>query len=167
MGGLHLNKKNTVFILLFFIITFPIKNNNNVEQSKNNLPPKPQIINNIETSQINNLGIHLIADFWNCKVPQNITELEKLLKDAAIEANSTPLELSVHKFEPEGITGIIILAESHISIHYWPEKKYAAVDIFTCGTKSKPYEALKYLKKKLKTKKAEVFEIKRGKIKSN
>ncbi len=77
-------------------------------------------------------GIHLVADFWFGKTVEDPKELETILLDAAKKARSTPLKFSVHKFEPQGITGLVLLAESHISIHSWPEIQYLAVDIFTC-----------------------------------
>ena len=84
--------------------------------------------------------------------------------EAAKKANSVPLKVAVHKFLPQGITGMVLLAESHISIHTWPELNYMAIDIFTCGEKSLPYNALSYLKEKIVPQKIEIQEIRRGKI---
>ena len=110
-------------------------------------------------------GIHLIAEFWYGKNISSEKEARRILKKAAIEAKSTPLENAIHKFTPYGLTGVILLAESHIAIHVWPEFNYTAIDIFTCGDKSSPEKALKYFKKELKPKKVEVKIIKRGKVK--
>lgn len=109
-----------------------------------------------------NVGIHLIAEFWGSKIIESKKEIKKILIKAAKKAKNTPLEIAIHKFSPQGITGIILLAESHIALHGWPEKNYLAVDIFTCGDKAMPKAALEYLKKKFKPKKVKVLEIKRG-----
>lgn len=114
--------------------------------------------------RIKHLGIHLVAEFWLAKDIEEKEKLKNILKGAAKAANCTLLEFVVHKFSPRGITGVILLAESHIAIHTWPEKNYLAVDIFTCGDRAKPYIALDFLKKTLKPKKFEVREIKRGRI---
>lgn len=111
------------------------------------------------------LGIHLIAEFWLAKTIEDKKTFEKILRDAVSAAKCTLLEIVIHKFSPHGITGVILLAESHIAIHTWPEKNYLAIDIFTCGDKAKPYIALDFLKKMFKPKKVEIMEIKRGKIK--
>ena len=68
-----------------------------------------------------------------------------ILNRAAKLANATVLNLISNKFEPQGVTAIALLAESHISIHTWPESNYSAVDIFTCGTKMLPELASQYL----------------------
>ena len=110
-------------------------------------------------------GIHLIAEFWNGKIIENPREVRKILIASVKEAKSTPLEVIVHKFTPQGLTGVVLLAESHIAIHSWPEFNYIAIDIFTCGDWAKPQKALQYFKKIFKPKKVEIREIKRGKIK--
>ncbi len=109
-------------------------------------------------------GIHLIAEFWNGKIIENPKEIKKILIAAVKEAKSTPLEVAIHKFSPQGLTGVVLLAESHVAIHSWSEFNYVAIDIFTCGDWAKPYKALQYLKKIFKPKKVEIKEIKRGKL---
>ena len=109
-------------------------------------------------------GTHLIAEFWHGKVKENVKDIKRILITAAKEANNTPLEVIVHKFSPYGLTGIILLAESHIAIHSWPEFNYLAIDIFSCGKKTNPQRALAYLKKEFCPRKIEVREIKRGKL---
>lgn len=109
-----------------------------------------------------NIGRHLICDFFGGKLIENSKELEEILRLAAKKAKSTDLEFIAHKFEPHGLTGVLILAESHISYHSWPERKYLAIDIFTCGKKTKPENALEFLKKALKPEKVKIKRIKRG-----
>lgn len=111
------------------------------------------------------IGMHLIADFWFGKKIEDSKKLERVLIEAAKEAGNTPLKVSIHKFNPRGITGVILLAESHIAIHAWPEFDYLAVDIFTCGNKAMPEKALRYLKKVFKPKKVEVLKVERGNLK--
>lgn len=107
-------------------------------------------------------GIHLIAEFWNGRIIENPKEIEKILITAVKRAKNIPLKVIVHKFQPQGITGVVLLAESHLSLHSWPEINYLAIDIFTCGEKAIPYKALEYLKKKFQPKKVKVQIIKRG-----
>jgi len=104
----------------------------------------------------------LIADFWGGKIIENPKELEKIFVKAAKKSGNIPLKFSYHKFNPHGLTAVLLLAESHISFHSWPEFKYLALDIFSCGKKAKPEKALQYLKKILKPKKIRVTTLKRG-----
>ncbi len=110
-------------------------------------------------------GVHLLAEFWNTKKITNSKEIEHILISAAKAANTKPLKVTVYNFKPQGLTGVILLAESHISIHTWPEINYIAIDIFTCGKKSSPRKALLYLKKIFKPQKLEIKEVLRGEIK--
>jgi S-adenosylmethionine decarboxylase len=107
-------------------------------------------------------GIHLLAEFWGGKVIEDSKEIERILIGATKKAKNIPLKVAIHKFSPQGMTGVVLLAESHIALHSWPEFNYLAIDIFTCGNKAKPRRALNYLKKVFKPKKVEVKEIKRG-----
>jgi len=111
------------------------------------------------------LGIHLICDFWFGKKIEDPKRLEKILIEAAKKSGNVPLKFSYHKFNPQGLTGVLLLKESHIAFHSWPEFGYLAIDVFNCGEKAKPERALKYLQKVLKPKKVEVLIIKRGKLK--
>ena len=107
-------------------------------------------------------GMHLLAEFWHGKNIESPKELKRILITAAKKAKNIPLKVSIHKFSPRGITGVILLAESHIAFHSWPEINYLAIDIFTCGSKAMPHKALEYLEKEFKPKKVEIREIKRG-----
>ncbi len=106
--------------------------------------------------------VHLMADFVTDHIIDDPKQIKKILFTAARKANNTPLKASVHKFAPHGITGVVLLAESHIAIHSWPEYNYVAVDIFTCGRKTRPHRAIEYLKKKFKAKQVNIKEIKEG-----
>lgn len=107
-------------------------------------------------------GIHLIAEFWYGKIIEDPQKLKKILIEAAKKSKNDPLEITIHKFNPQGITGVLLLAESHIALHSWPEINYIGVDIFTCGEKALPQKALEYLKKEFRPKKIEIKKIKRG-----
>ena len=104
-------------------------------------------------------GVHIIADFWGGKTVEDTKKLKVLLSSAAKAGGNTPLKFALHKFSPQGITGVVLLAESHIALHTWPEFSYTAVDIFTCGKNSKPEEALKFLQQELRPKKIQVRKI--------
>ena len=111
------------------------------------------------------MGNHLIVDCWKIKNNlDTIKEIKDLLISAALKANATVLKYTFYKFKPQGITGVVLLSESHISIHTWPEFKYVAVDIYTCGNKANPVKALGYIKGQFRPKKFEIRKFKRGKI---
>jgi len=109
-------------------------------------------------------GIHLIAEFWNGRIIEDPKKIEKILIEAVKKAKSIPLKVAIYKFSPQGLTGVVLLAESHIALHAWPEINYLAIDIFTCGNKAMPYRAFEYLKKTFKPKKVEIKELKRGRL---
>jgi len=111
-------------------------------------------------------GIHLLAEFWYGKIIEDTKEIKKILIEATKKAKNIPLKVDIYKFSPQGITGVVLLADSHIALHSWPEWNYLAIDIFTCGDKANPYKALEYLKKVFQPKKVEIKEIKRGKFKN-
>ena len=107
-------------------------------------------------------GSHLIVDLWNTNFDNKIITLKNIIKKAVLIANATMLHIHLHRFgKDQGISGVAILAESHISVHTWPERDYIAFDIFMCGD-TKPMEATKYLIKSLKPGKKKVRELKRG-----
>ncbi len=110
------------------------------------------------------LGTHLLVELRECnaKILGNLKEVQAALINAAKIAEATIVEVAFHEFNPFGISGMVIIAESHLSIHTWPEYKYAAVDIFTCGNTIKPEKAVSYLIEKFQSKNPSVVELKRG-----
>ena len=90
---------------------------------------------------------HFLLELYRCDFEKLNDEsfLRCTLSNAARLANATVLNLISNKFEPQGVTAIALLAESHLSIHTWPESHYSAVDIFTCGQNMKPEISCKYL----------------------
>jgi len=115
-----------------------------------------------KTNKKHYAGIHLIAEFWGGKVIEDSKKIEEILVTAAKKGGNIPLKITIHRFSPQGITGVVLLAESHIAIHSWPEINYLAIDIFTCGEKAFPQKSLDYLKDVFQPKKVKVKEIKRG-----
>ena len=97
---------------------------------------------------------HFLLELYGCDFEKLNDEsfLSYTLNNAAKIANATVLNLITNKFEPQGVTAIALLAESHLSIHTWPEAQYSAVDIFTCGQNMKPDISCKYLIKALMAK---------------
>jgi len=107
-------------------------------------------------------GKHLIVDFWGAESLQDINLIEAALKDAASIAGAILLHIHLHQFSSGGgVTGVALLAESHISIHTWPERDYAAFDVFMCGN-AQPEKAVEHLKKVFNPEKVEIKEILRG-----
>jgi S-adenosylmethionine decarboxylase len=98
------------------------------------------------------VGTHCILELYDCpsKLLNDASYIQASLQEAAKQAESTLLREVLHQFDPQGVTALALLAESHISIHTWPEKGYAAVDVFTCGQHTKPEQACYYLIQVLK-----------------
>jgi len=113
------------------------------------------------------LGIHILAEFYGCDAHllNNSDYIKLVIEEATKKAGATLITSFSHNFSPYGVTGIAVIAESHLSIHTWPEYEYAAVDVFTCGESADPYAAFRYIKEKLKAKDVEIKKIVRGKIK--
>lgn len=107
-------------------------------------------------------GMHLLFDFKGAKNLNDIEYVRKALKEAVKEAKASLLSIELHQFSPQGVSGVAIISESHISIHTWPEYDFATIDIFTCGEKTKPYRAAVILKKYFQPESSEVIELKRG-----
>jgi S-adenosylmethionine decarboxylase len=109
-------------------------------------------------------GSHLIIDLWYTRFDNKIDTLKGIIKKAVLIANATILHIHLHRFgKEEGISGVAILAESHISVHTWPERDYIAFDIFMCGD-TKPKDAAQYLIDTLKPKKNKITDLRRGVI---
>ncbi len=109
---------------------------------------KNQILSSFSNDQkLSHQGKHLLLELYRCDYEKLNDEsfLRFILTNAAKLSNATVLNLISNKFEPQGVTAIALLAESHLSIHTWPESYYSAVDIFTCGQNMKPERASKYL----------------------
>ncbi len=113
---------------------------------------------------MNALGRHLLIEMQDCnkEALNDLGFLRDAMVAAAIDCGATVLGESFHHFNPQGVSGVVIIAESHLSIHTWPEYGYAAADIFTCGTTVEPEKAVEVLIEKLGAKNHSVMEIQRG-----
>ncbi len=110
------------------------------------------------------LGTHLLVELRDCnpEILKDLTRVKDALVSAAKEAKATIVDISFHEFNPFGISGMVVIAESHLSIHTWPEYAYAAVDIFTCGDVIKPEVAAAFLIERFESKSPSIVELKRG-----
>ena len=97
-------------------------------------------------------GRHLILDLYDCnpEILDNYEELQRLLEASLVMAKANILRIIGEKFQPQGVTLLALLAESHASIHTWPEIGYAAIDLYTCGDTTQTHKAAEFLKTKLK-----------------
>lgn len=112
------------------------------------------------------LGRHILAEFYNCneEIINDHTLIEKYMIDAAEKANATVVKSCFHMFNPWGVSGVVVIQESHLTIHTWPELGYASVDLFTCGDEVNPWIAFEHLKEMLQAEKTETIEVPRGMV---
>jgi S-adenosylmethionine decarboxylase len=105
------------------------------------------VLNPIPTPITDTVGKHCILELYSCDCARLDDEdfVRSALSNAALRAGATLLNLISHHFQPHGVTGLALLAESHISFHSWPESGYAAVDVFTCGDHTMPEGACRVL----------------------
>jgi len=116
----------------------------------------------VEKNGLRFAGSHILVDLWGAKNLDNQEFIDQTLNHAAEVAGATVLSSDLHQFSSSGgVSGVLILAESHISIHTWPEKKFAAIDIFMCG-KCDPYKAVAVLKEAFSPTSIQVNDQKRG-----
>jgi S-adenosylmethionine decarboxylase proenzyme len=113
---------------------------------------------------LNALGRHLLVELYDCdkEALNDLSYLREAMLTAAIDCGAVVLGDSFHHFSPQGVSGVVIIAESHLSVHTWPEHGYAAVDVFTCGTTVNPEKAAEVLIEKLGSRNHSLTEIKRG-----
>jgi S-adenosylmethionine decarboxylase len=110
------------------------------------------------------LGTHILCELSGCdpNILTDVEGVEQILKTAAQKANATILTTAFHRFEPHGVSGVVVIAESHLSIHTWPETGYAAMDFYTCGHATDPWAACEYAAKMLRARSMRTTEVKRG-----
>ena len=113
---------------------------------------------------MNALGRHLLLELKNCneEVLDDLDFLRDCLSEAAVRCGATVVGQSFYHFSPYGVSGVVNIAESHISIHTWPEYKYAAVDVFTCGDNVDPAKAVRLITERLEAKNHSLIELRRG-----
>lgn len=112
------------------------------------------------------LGRHLVLELYNCdpEVLNDRDRIEEIMTKAAERAGATIVQKVFHLFNPHGVSGVVVIAESHLAIHTWPEYGYAAVDVFTCGSKVDPWKAYEYIKEQLGAQYHSTMEIYRGEL---
>lgn len=110
------------------------------------------------------LGRHLIAELYGCdkKSLSSVEKVQHTMIAAAKAANATVIDSIFHRFEPCGVSGVVVIEESHFAIHTWPEHGYASVDLFTCGARTRPWAAFRRLKKDFKAACFSVMKLERG-----
>ena len=109
-------------------------------------------------------GTHLLLDLWDATHLDDLALMERTLRDIVAQCGATLLHIHLHHFTPSGgISGVAVLAESHISVHTWPERDYAAFDVFMCGD-AQPENAVPVLKRAFFPKRLEVTEELRGRV---
>ena len=110
------------------------------------------------------LGRQILVEFYDCN--RDILNGEELIRDILLEgvrrSGATIVSDTFHTFSPHGISGVVVIAESHVAIHTWPEHGYAAVDIFTCGETIDPWIIQKYLETEFEAGNVSSMEMKRG-----
>jgi S-adenosylmethionine decarboxylase len=123
----------------------------------------------MEEPDLNALGKHLLLELKDCnrKTIDDIDFIKAILCETAEKIGATIVNQAFHKFSPQGVSGVVVIAESHISIHTWPEFGYASVDVFTCGNTIDPKDAINLLVEKLEAKESSFIELKRGLLQDN
>jgi len=115
------------------------------------------------------LGHQLVAEFSGCsaEILADVAQIREAMLEAARAASCTIITQAFHHFSPYGVSGAIIVAESHLAIHTWPEYCYAAVDVFTCGNTANPDKAVDWLTLALQAEQVSVIRLDRGAVPEN
>ncbi len=110
------------------------------------------------------LGRQILVEFYDCESGSinDVEYIEESMLNATKEARATIISHNFHKFSPYGVSGVVVIAESHVTIHTWPEYNYAAIDIFTCGDTIDPWIIQENLKEAFGSKNVSNMEMKRG-----
>jgi S-adenosylmethionine decarboxylase len=109
------------------------------------------------------LGRHILAEFFHCDVERlnDPVFIQNLMMEAARACGATIVQSIFHSFNPHGVSGVVVIAESHLAIHTWPEYGHAAVDVFTCGDRIDPWVALETLREGLRAREVSSKEVAR------
>lgn len=110
------------------------------------------------------MGRHVIRELWGCNMDKlnDINLIEQVFVDAALRAGAEVREVAFHKFAPQGVSGVVIISESHLTIHSFPEHGYASIDVYTCGDRIDPNVAADYIQEALEASTIENLEVPRG-----
>jgi len=114
------------------------------------------------------LGRQILVEFYDCRSDNinDVSFIEAAFLEATRASGATIISHNFHKFSPHGVSGVVVIAESHVSIHSWPEYNYAAVDIFTCGESIDPWVIQEHLKEAFQSQNTSSMEMKRGMFKT-
>ena len=112
------------------------------------------------------LGRQILLEFYGCRREclNDAESIKTAMLEAASRARATVIQATFNRFSPHGVSGVVVIAESHLAIHTWPEHGYAAIDIFTCGSKVLPEVAYQYLVKALAPRETSRQDIDRGTV---
>ena len=116
--------------------------------------------------KVEQLGRHILIEYYNCdrEILKDHELIEKFMCEAAERANATIVTSCFHRFNPWGVSGAVIIQESHLTIHTWPEYGYASVDLYTCGDTVNRWDGFDYLEDVLRAERSESTEIARGMV---
>lgn len=110
------------------------------------------------------LGRQILVEFYDCNsdIINEVDAIEGILLEGTRKSGATIISHNFHKFSPHGVSGMVVIAESHVAIHTWPEYGYAAVDIFTCGENIDPWVIQEHLREQFESSNVSSMELKRG-----
>jgi S-adenosylmethionine decarboxylase len=110
------------------------------------------------------LGRLVLAEAFGCDrhVLDDVPQVQAIMVGAAEAAGAEVLEVSFHRFKPQGVSGVVVISESHLAVHTWPELGYAAIDVFTCGDKVDPWTACRHILDRFRATSVSANEVKRG-----
>jgi S-adenosylmethionine decarboxylase len=119
-----------------------------------------------EGHEVKALGRHVLTEFYGCdrRILNDVELIREHMEQASRIAGATIVQSVFHLFNPHGVSGVVVIAESHMAIHTWPEYGYAAIDLFTCGEDVDPWKAYLYLKEMLSAVHVSTMEMKRGQL---
>lgn len=114
--------------------------------------------------QMQALGRQILVEYYDCnsEIINDVSQIESILLEATRKSQASIISHNFHKFSPHGVSGTVVIAESHVAIHTWPEYGYAAVDIFTCGETIDPWIIQEHIKERFESKNVSSLEMKRG-----
>lgn len=110
------------------------------------------------------MGRHVISELWDCdhELLNDQEAVERIMVNAALESGAELREVVFHKFTPHGVSGVVVISESHLTIHSFPEHGYASIDVYTCGDRIDPSVAAEYIARSLRAARKEQIQFSRG-----
>ncbi len=130
----------------------------------NNTSDSPSTREDSTAHQGKEFGTHFIVEFVDCAPERlaSVDDTQKIMAEAVQKSRSKMVGSCFHQFEPQGASGVVLIKWSHFSVHTWPEERYVAADIFTCGEEMDPYAAIEIMKEGFGAREARYQEIRRG-----